>query len=270
MNHFIILDLDFKWIKNSRPTMRFTIGDYLIDDLEITSNRIYKLYEVSDEVIRLGKGDFKIALTGITSNYTNGFVTKSSWSRLNKFYIIPDYIFKTDFNKSKKYKFLKEKVDYTHKTKRQYSVKNYKNKDNSIDLKKFLKMYTGGYNLIQNQIVNCSFTKNINGKFYPHFVKSDLFQSQKTYKEEDKGGRQAIIKFQPVKITSPGYYQLSCKQKHKVWAGYPEYYNGGMWGKIFGYPDRLFDDILDSRFNEDFLYDIQTKYTQDENQRNYN
>ena len=43
-----------------------------------------------------------------------------------------------------------------------------------------------------------------------------------------------------------------------------------MWGKVFGYPDKVFDDILDSKFNEDFLYDIQTKYTQDENQRNYN
>lgn len=270
MKQYIVIDLSFHLIKNSKATLRFTIGDYLIDDMELTKNRLFNLYEVSDDMIKLNKGDFKIELKGITSNYMNGFVSKTSWSQLNRFYIIPEYIFKKDIYNDKKFKMLSDSANKNLKTKRQFSVKNWINKNQTVNIKRFLKMYTGGYNLLQNQLVYVSYSKNINGKITNDYVKGDLFTSEGKLVKEEKGGQKMIHKYSGVKITSPGYYQLQCKQKYKVWSGFVDVPNGGVWGKPFGYPDKIFDDVTDAQFNEDFLSDIQTKYTQDENQRNYN
>ena len=66
MKQYIIIDLSFNLIKNSKASLRFTIGDYLIDDLDLTGKRLFNLYEVSDDIIKLNQGDFKIELKGIT------------------------------------------------------------------------------------------------------------------------------------------------------------------------------------------------------------
>ena len=270
MKQYIIIDLSFYLIKNSKATLRFTIGDYLIDDIDLTGKRLFNLYEVSDDIIKLNQGDFKIELKGITSNYMNGFVTKTSWTQLDRFYIIPEYVFKKDIHNDKKFKILNDHANRNLETKRKYSVKNWMNKNQTVNIKRFLKMYTGGYNLIQNQLVNASFSKNIDGKITHDYIKGDLFEPQTTWKQQEHGDYRAVMKYKPVKITSPGYYQLQCKQKYKIWAGFTDEPNGGIWSSPFGYPDQLFYDIIDNKFNEDFLFDIQTKYTQDENQRNYN
>jgi len=270
MKQFIIIDMSFNLISHIKPILQFKIGDYLIDDVEVVDNKISKMYVVNDDIIKLNNGEFTITLQNMLSNNMNGFVTKTSWSTLNKFYIIPEYIFNTDLRNHKKFKMLKEKAYTMQKTKRQNSVKNYFHNDNTIHIKRFLKLYTGGYHLLKNQIMFSSFDKNINGTISKDYIKGDLFTATKETTFDEGVFPRHIIKYKPIEITSPGNYHLKCKKKHKIWSGYTDVPNGGYAGVEFGYPDLIFDNKIDPEFNEDFLYNIQTKYTQYENSRDIN
>ena len=260
MKHYIIIELDYKLIKDKKSIMRFTIGDYLLDDIELVGNKLYKLYEISDDLIKKCNGHFKINISGMYSNYTNGFVTKRSWHKLKKFFIIPEYIFK-QHNKPK-IDVLKYHISRMTSTKRKESVKNYLNhKNNTVDTSKFLKLYTGGYHLIQNQVLFCDFVQQTKNNFKTTYEKGFLYWHLRKEGKVVKGEM-----CQP-EIASPGYYDLRCRKKYKIWGGCLDIKKGGATGLRFGYPDKFFNDDLAYDLDDNYLQYIHTKYSCHENTR---
>jgi len=97
-----ILDPIFHKNKNLNPD--HNLFKDLCNILEkITHPKIF-IYFIDDEILKLANGSIRIIIYNKDSNYTNGFMSKSTLFSLHGFYIIPEIIIKNPIEITERYR----------------------------------------------------------------------------------------------------------------------------------------------------------------------
>lgn len=108
-------------VYKKQPVARFYINDTLIDEHELTNSnfsapisdsspigkyaRVIK-FHTSDEII-----DIKIEISNQDSNFTNGFMTKSTLVNLSRLYVVTEQVLRQIGNIRKNFKLKNENID---------------------------------------------------------------------------------------------------------------------------------------------------------------